>query len=87
MKCSNFISHKKGLISKAQFERAQSVLQRFELPELGAVAPERVLKIVSHDKKNINGKLRFILIDDIGNGVVSTEVSDDDIVESLQAVS
>lgn len=87
MKCSNFISHKKGLISDAQFERAQNVLHRFELPELGQVAPERVLEIVSHDKKNINGKLNFILIDDIGNGIVSTDVSEDEIVESLQAVT
>ena len=87
MKCSNFISHKKGLISDEQFNRAQSVLHRFELPELGVVAPERVLEIVSHDKKNINGKLNFILIDDIGNGIVSTEVSENDILDSLQVVS
>lgn len=87
MKCSNFISHKKGLISDQKFKRAQEVLNRFDLPELGAVAPERVLEIVSHDKKNINGKLNFILIDDIGNGIVSTDVSENDIVESLQVVS
>jgi len=87
MKCANFISHKKGLISAEQFERAQTLLHRFDLPELGPVPPEDVLKVVAHDKKNINGKLNFILIDDIGNGIVSTEVTQDDIVESLQAVS
>ncbi len=87
MKCANFISHKKGLISDELFHRAQAVLHRFELPELGQLAPERVLEVVSHDKKNINGKLNFILIDDIGNGLVSTDVSEDDIVESLQAVT
>ena len=61
-------------------------LNRFELPELGKVTPERVLEIVAHDKKNINGKLSFILIDEIGNGIISTDVTPEDIVESLSAV-
>jgi len=87
MKCANFISHKKGLIDDAQFERAGNLLDRFELPELGPVPPEKVLEVVAHDKKNINGKLNFILIDRIGNGIVSTDVSVDDIIESLTAVS
>ena len=41
MKCANYISHKKGLISQQQFELARDVLNRFELPELGKVTPER----------------------------------------------
>ncbi len=86
MKCANFISHKKGLISDAKFERAISILNRFALPELGAVEPDAVLSVVAHDKKNINGKLNFILIDDIGNGIVNTEVTNDDIIDSLSMV-
>jgi len=87
MKCANFISHRKGLLSDDEFELAQSVLHRFELPELGAVPAEQVLEVVAHDKKNINGKLNFILIDQIGNGLVNTEVTPEDIVESLQVVA
>ncbi len=87
MKCANFISHRKGLITDAQFDRAQTLLHRFELPALGPVAPEKILEVVAHDKKNINGTLNFILINDIGNGIVSTDVTSQDIVESLQAVS
>jgi len=87
MKCANFISHKKGLLSDVDFAAAQAILQRFELPELGEVEPEEVLKVVAHDKKNINGKLNFILIDRIGNGLVNTEVTTEDIIDSLQAVA
>ena len=87
MRCASFISHKKGLLSESEWQRAQTVLGRFELPELGAVAAEEVLQVVSHDKKNINGKLNFILLDSLGNGVVSTEVSSADIVESLSVVA
>lgn len=81
MKCANFISHKKGLLSEAKYQQAHRVLDRFELPELGKVDPDKVLEVVSHDKKNINGKLNFILIDDIGNGLVSTDVGPQDIID------
>ena len=63
-----------------------NVLKAYLIAELGPVPPEKVLQVVAHDKKNINGKLNFILIDDIGNGIVTTDVTKDDIVESLQAV-
>ncbi len=87
MKCANFISYKKGLLSEEKYRRARALLDRFELPELGRLEPDKVLEVVSHDKKNINGKLNFILIDDIGNGLVSTEVSPQDIIDSLSVVS
>ena len=87
MKCANFISHKHGYLNNADYQHAQAVLDRFPLPTLGDVDPNKVLEIVSHDKKNINGQLSFILIDGIGNGIVSKEVSSEDIVESLSVVS
>jgi 3-dehydroquinate synthase len=87
MKCANYISNRKGLLTDSQYNRAQAVLNRFPLPELGKVEPEKVLEIVAHDKKNINGKLSFILLDQIGNAVINTEVSADDIVASLTAVT
>lgn len=87
MKCANYISNKKGLLTDSQFSRAQAVLNRFPLPDLGDVEPDKILEIVAHDKKNINGKLSFILLDRIGNGVISTEVGEHDIVESLSAVA
>ena len=87
MKCASFISHKKGLLSNEEFESAMQVLNRFELPELGKVEPERVLEIVSHDKKNINGTLSFILVDGLGNGVINTEVTSQDIIDSLSVVA
>ena len=86
MQCANHISYKKGLLNEADYHRAQAVLKQFPLPELGAVTAQQVLDVVAHDKKMINGKLNFILIDAIGNGVISTDVTSDDIVASLEVV-
>lgn len=87
MKCATFISHQKGLLSAEEYLDAKALLDRFPLPKLGAVSPEKVLEIVSHDKKNVNSKLSFILLDKIGNAVINTDVTADDIVESLTAVA
>lgn len=87
MQCANYISHKKGLLSDPQYAAAQAVLKRFELPKLEQVTADKVLQIVAHDKKNINGTLSFILLDEIGNGVIDTSVSADDIVDSLSVLS
>ncbi len=87
MKCASYISHKKGLLSDSEFDSAMTVLNKFELPELGKVDSARVLEIVSHDKKNINGTLSFILVDGLGNGVIRTDVSQQDIIESLSVVA
>jgi len=86
MKCANYISYKKQMLSDAEYQHAQAVLDRFPLPELGQVSPDKVLEIVSHDKKNINNKLSFILLEGIGNGVIRTDVTQDDIVDSLSVV-
>ena len=86
MKCANYISHKKGLLDQVQFQTAQTLLDRFPLPKLENVSAEKVLEIVAHDKKNINGELSFILIDEIGNGIISKDVTEEDIVDSLSVV-
>lgn len=87
MRCATHISHAKGLLSQDEFAAAQDVLQRFELPELGRLDAQEILKVVAHDKKFINGKLNFILLRGIGDACVSTDVNADDIIGSLAAVA
>jgi len=86
MRCANYISHHRGQLNKTQYQQAQSVLQRFPLPELGEIDPNEVLELVAHDKKNINGKLNFIVLDEIGQGIISTDIRPADITASLRVV-
>ena len=55
------------------------------MTRLQAISLTNILVISA--RKNINGKLNFILLDEIGNAVVSTEVSAEDIAESLSVVA
>ena len=87
MKCANHISWKKGLLTTEEYQASQAALNKFPLPELGDVDPDKVLEIVSHDKKNINGQLHFILIDGVGKGIIRTDVTIDEMIASLDTLS
>ena len=86
MKCANHISWKKGLLSDDEYQRSQTALDKFPLPELNDVQPDKVLEIVAHDKKNINGMLHFILLDGVGNGIVRTDVTPEEKIASLETL-
>lgn len=86
MKCANHISWQHGLLSDAEYELAQLALDKFPLPDLGEINPDQVLEIVSHDKKNINGQLHFVLLEGIGNGVTRTNVTSQQMVASLETL-
>lgn len=87
MKCANHISWQKGLLTDDEYEFSQVALNKFPLPELGKVDPDKVLEIVSHDKKNINGQLHFILLDGVGQGIIRTDVTPQEIIASLETLS
>ncbi len=83
MRCANHISWQKGLLDTQAYEAAQQVLAKFELPDLGNIDPQQVIDVVAHDKKNINGELNFILLNEIGDATISTDVTPQDIIDSL----
>lgn len=83
MLCSSWISFQKGMISVKEWELIETVIRRLPLPELSALAPQQILTIIRHDKKNHFGKLHFILLDRIGNAVATDQVSDKDILQSF----
>ena len=86
MKCANHISFTKGLLSADEYQRAQLILNKFDLPKIDQIDTKEILTVISHDKKNINGKLSFILLDGLGNGVINTDVTEENIIESLSVI-
>lgn len=48
--------------------------------------PEEILDATHSDKKRAGSKIRFILLDGIGNAVIKTDVSDQEILQGIQKV-
>jgi 3-dehydroquinate synthase len=69
------LSHRLGLIEKADVERIVLLLQRANLPVAPPeIAPGRLLDLMGADKKAEGGKLRFVLLDAIGSASVRGDV-------------
>ncbi|MDO4426963.1 MAG: 3-dehydroquinate synthase [Moraxella sp.] len=74
------VSVLQGRISEAEKARVAQLLTAFGLP----IAPPKIdfetaLNLMGHDKKVKNGKLRFVLLDAIGQAVVTDAVSLDEL--------
>ena len=96
MVASLFLSRQRGLISAAEEESGVRLIQSFGLPvrlsDRAAIkvdampTPEEVLEATHSDKKRAGSKIRFILLDGIGNAVIQTDVSDEEILDGIKRV-
>ena len=81
------LSHRLGWISAGDAQRAKALLERAGLP---VVPPEQIsadqfMALMSVDKKVQGGKIRFVLLRQIGDAVVEADVSADLLQQTLCA--
>jgi 3-dehydroquinate synthase len=79
------LSRRLGWLSEADVTRIRTLYQRAQLP---VVAPElgtsRYLELMSHDKKNLNGKLRLVLLRRLGDAVTFSEAGQSDLIATIE---
>ncbi len=69
------ISHRMGLCSSKICERIGTLLARNDLPVSHNLDPDRIIAAMAADKKVVEGKVRFVLINDIGSVAHGREVA------------
>jgi len=90
------ISEKRGLITKQEQREMEQLLAYYHLPigikpdtqksfqySYGGLDIDKVLEYMKNDKKMISGKLKFILLDGIGDAVIDKTVTDGEIKDAL----
>ncbi|MBQ9438662.1 MAG: 3-dehydroquinate synthase [Lachnospiraceae bacterium] len=83
-----FLSWKKGLLSEEDYQKVKQGFASFGLPVAGKIEnAEHMLSLTKSDKKMQSGKIKFILLSKIGAAFIDREVSDQEILEAIQAVS
>ncbi len=76
------ISEEKNLTKKGISNEVESMLKKYDLPfEISLEDKEKILDAIKIDKKNLNGNLNLILIEDIGKSFIYK--SDASFFESL----
>jgi len=72
------VSQRLGLLDAGCVDRIVNVLRRARLPVAGPrLGADRYLELMGHDKKVEGGKIRFILLRDIGDAFISDAVPRD----------
>ena len=80
------LSHRMGWLDQNALERIERIFVRAGLPVFGPrLGAARYLELMSHDKKVQDGKLRLVLLKDIGKAVVSDQASDAQIGAAIEA--
>ncbi len=80
------ISRQKGLISEAEVQRLENLLEKFGLPTriLQHLSAEELIDLMAHDKKKSAGKVHFVLCKGIGDTVITDEVSTEELKEAIK---
>jgi 3-dehydroquinate synthase len=77
-----------GWIDAGDVNRIEAVLKRAGLPVFGPpMSPARYLKLMQHDKKVLDGKLRLVLLSRVGKAVVSDVATASEIAQAIAARS
>ncbi|MDE2717086.1 MAG: 3-dehydroquinate synthase, partial [Chloroflexota bacterium] len=81
-------SKKMGLLSDVDIVRQRSVLEAYGLPlKYRDADPAAIKDAMSMDKKTVGGRIRWVLLDGIGNAVTRSDVPPEYIDQALREVS
>ena len=83
---ASIISRNKNLISETDVQRISSFIKdNFELPKLPQdIDIDKIISYTHSDKKVSGNIVKFILLESIGNAIIRTDVSDDDMKEAFE---
>lgn len=90
MIAAGWISAELGMLDKDKFERLEKVIRKIDIPNLiisdtarNKKTDTRLLEAVARDKKVKEGKVNFVLLNDIGKTVIRNDVPDELIIEAF----
>lgn len=81
------LSLRQGWLSAADRDRAAELIQRARLPARApeAMSPGDFMELMAVDKKNVDGRLRLVLLKGLGGAAVTDEASPGHLQETLRA--
>ena len=84
-----YLSMKKGLLTQTDYEQIRQVISDYGLPvsvSSDLFHADEILKTTKSDKKMQAGRIKFILLEQIGKAVIDTSLSDTDLLEGINEI-
>lgn len=83
-----WISWKRGYLTEEECMEIQEVFRHYALPvSVSGLMPEEVLKTTRLDKKMEAGKIKFVLLRQIGEAFVTKDVEDEELLMAIRYVN
>ncbi|NSL55858.1 3-dehydroquinate synthase [Uliginosibacterium aquaticum] len=80
------LSARLGMLSSADVTRVRRILERAGLPSVGPrLGADRYIELMRHDKKVEAGRLRLILLQQVGQGIIYDSASLEDIAAAIDS--
>ena len=81
------ISRDMGLVDEAEVQRAKDLIEALHLPvRAEGCTVENMYASIFHDKKTVNGKVNWVLMESIGSVVVRNDVPEDLVKKAMAKV-
>ena len=79
------LSRKRSYITDEEYEEVRKIFGYFDFPELPEdISVSEIIEETHHDKKKSHGKIKFILLDEIGQAGIHTDVSEREMAEAFE---
>jgi len=81
------ISKELGMVSESTVEKQKQILQKYQLPvKAPGLNAEKIFEAIKMDKKNSNGRVKWVLLKSIGESKIVQNVSDEIIMKSINKI-
>ncbi|MBQ7794514.1 MAG: 3-dehydroquinate synthase [Clostridia bacterium] len=88
MIAASYIAEQRGIITDTELESIIDILERYGFETRVEIEDfDKVMAVMLSDKKNIGGKIRFVLPTSIGSVDIFDDVSGDEIYSALEFIS
>ena len=82
---ANTLALRLGMITDNEFLRIKVLLEKFKLPTHYKIANvDEFYQAFALDKKSVNSKMNFVLLDGIGRGVIRNDISKEAVISVLE---
>lgn len=87
MVAASYISYKRSYISKNELDNIITTIKTYDLPStIQGLSAENIYNVTRLDKKMQADKIKFILLKGIGEAIIDTSVSKEEMLEAIEYI-
>lgn len=84
MRAALYLSHEREILTSEKFHRIDTFLAQLPIPEIPpSISFDRILQAINMDKKKTHGRIRWILLENIGHPVICENIPIELIIKSF----